>query len=233
MIKYLQKLRNKKGFTLVELIIVVAIIAVLAAMVIPMFNNDDATRRVVNTYASDFYTGLQFNFTRYQKTEANISPAIAADSPQYIKFDKDAGQNVLTSKFLYIEARYDTELEYVHVKTTFENLTKTAENATVTAFEAQLYNDMKDLVNKAGKGYYYAVVMMNDNYKNLKVLTAHFTDDRVTTIDLDDLMFTDYSELANGFYCGTCTGDDHGGAYVGNIGTNFLNLTDPTGNALW
>ncbi len=232
MIKYLQNLRNKKGFTLVELIVVIAIIAVLAAMIIPMFNNDDAQRRVVNTYASDFFSGLQYNFTRYQKTEADISPTMALDKT-FIKYDASVGQNVLVYPFIYIEAYYDKQLNYVHVNDTFAKLVLDTSTTSNTAFEQQLQNDMSSLVNQAGDGYYYAVVTMNANYNNLKVITVHYTDERITDPTPANLMFVDTSELLNGFYCGTCTSDNTGGAYVGNIGTYFLNVTDATTNELW
>ena len=39
MLARLQKLKNKKGFTLVELIVVIAIIAILAAVLIPVIGN--------------------------------------------------------------------------------------------------------------------------------------------------------------------------------------------------
>ncbi len=232
MIKYLQDRRNKKGFTLVELIIVIAIIAVLVAITAPLFTSDDATRMAVNTYASDFFTGLQYNMTRYQKTEADISPALALDQ-SFIKFDSTVGQNILTHPFIYIEAHFDNGLQYVHVNETLAQLVLDTSTTSNTAFEKQIQNDMDSLINKEGKGYYYAVVTMNANYNNLKVITAHFTDQRITDPTPTNLMFVDQSELLNGFYCGTCTSDNTSGAYVGNIGTQFLNVSDSTANAIW
>lgn len=241
MIKYLQDLRNKKGFTLIELIIVIAIIAVLIAITAPLFSSDDATRRAVNTYASDFFTSLQYNMTRYQKTEADLSPTIAAETKaaaaagqtSYIKYDPTVGQNVLGKPFIYIEAYYDQGLQFVHINETLAKLTLDTSTTSNTALEKQLQNDMKELVNQASKGYYYAVVTMNANYNNLKVVTVHYTDQRVTDPTPTNLMFVDESELANGFYCGTCTGDNTSGAYVGNIKTQFLNVKDATSNAIW
>lgn len=228
MIRYLQKLKAKKGFTLIELIIVMAIIAILIAMTLPAFSNDDAKRMAVNTYASDFYSGLQYNLTRYQKTEAPVSPALAADTNSYLKYDASAGQNILTEKYLYIEACYDRGLKYVNVADRLAALTGVTPTVSDTAFEQQLQNDMEDVINRAEDGYYYALISMEGNYNTIRAVTVHYTEERITDPTPAQLVFVDNSELENGLYCGTCTSDNKKGSYVGTIGTQFLNVSDAT-----
>lgn len=76
MIKYLQ---SKKGFSLIELIVVLAIIAVLSAVIFPMITNERARIREANNTARDFYAAVQSTFTKYSSYDGPLSPAYAAN----------------------------------------------------------------------------------------------------------------------------------------------------------
>ena len=72
MIKYLQSLKRKKGFTLIELIIVIAIIAVLTAIILPSLMSNKGDISAANTYAEEFYTVTQMLFSKYTKFENHL-----------------------------------------------------------------------------------------------------------------------------------------------------------------
>ena len=243
-----------------ELIVVIAIVAVLMAMILPIFSSDEAEKQAAETYASDFYASLQYNMTRYQKTEYHLTPELQvlaekyekgeAGAEPYIIFRKDLGGNVFTTKtenackYLYIEVAYEKGIKYVKIASTLGELIGDTTTTTSDApFEKLLQNDLEEVMNSSVEGHYYAVVMcdykyddkgsVTAGYGDLKVMSAHYCEEVIpSTADKDDLMFVDFSELQCGLLCGTCSSDMDGTSHMGAPKTYLLNISDLHVNAI-
>lgn len=95
MITYLQKLKAKKGFTLVELIVVVAIIAVLTAILVPTIMNytSDAAKSAANANAKTILDSTKIVVSSLDTEGKGIIPAAGK---KYITGSKiDAEVNVV------------------------------------------------------------------------------------------------------------------------------------------
>ncbi len=104
MVKLINKLKNRKGFTLIELIVVLAVLAIIAAIAVPRFIGVQKTAKIDADYSSgaliaksaELYYVKGYSFTE-------IENKLAEDFPQGIDFQspklsgKDLGDVDITA----------------------------------------------------------------------------------------------------------------------------------------
>lgn len=78
MLRFLQKLKAKKGFTIIELVVVIVIIAVLMAVILPMLSTERSKVRDACSTATDFYAAVQTVMTKFSTYDAPLSAAFSA-----------------------------------------------------------------------------------------------------------------------------------------------------------
>lgn len=78
MIGKINKLKEKRGFTFVELIVVMAIIAIMLGVLIPMLSTNKALEDETGDYAKAFYSNVQ-ELMIDEKVQHNALPATGAD----------------------------------------------------------------------------------------------------------------------------------------------------------
>lgn len=94
----------RRGFTMMELIVAIAIIGILAAMILPSLDTKKAAIDDANSASRDMYNAAQSLFTKYSLTEAPLNLGLKAEgneaekdsTKQYtecVRFYKKAGGN--------------------------------------------------------------------------------------------------------------------------------------------
>lgn len=81
---------NKKGFTIVELVIVIAVIAILAAVMIPTFSGivDKANKSAALSEAKAAHTALLYHFDTPDELEVSgVDAYIVVDNEYYFEVD--------------------------------------------------------------------------------------------------------------------------------------------------
>ena len=240
MIKRLQRMRAKGGFTLIELIVVLAIIAVLSAVIFSSTGSQREEKIAANTYARNFYSAVQTCFTKYMRYEAALSTAMKSEE-DIIKYFNELSGNYPVNEDTYIEMYVRrSEIEYVHVSDSMLTLLNDSSTTINTEFESILANDIESYMGTDKDGYFFASVSfsgassaLTSTTETVKVKWAYYTDtDLPTTLTFDTtyinsyLLFKDDNVLASGEVCGVCTDEkDSTGRYIGTAGTMFMDIT--------
>lgn len=86
----MKSLKNKKGFTIVELVIVIAVIAILAAVLIPTFSNivERANEAAAQADAKNLWTQYCVDVTEDNKSYADFNGYIVIDEEYYFSIEK-------------------------------------------------------------------------------------------------------------------------------------------------
>ena len=215
MIQYLQRMRNKKGFTFVELIVVMGIIAVLAAIIIPnLIGNDTDKKRSANVNSQTFFTAVQLAMTRAQTTERSLV-SYATGEFHFIEYEK--GVNTIKSQLgesaplMFIEAEFEQRgIKGVHIEETLTRLMALPDfdGTTQTTLESYIATNLDKYMVDSYQGYFYAVVD-----SNFTVLATHFVQDRLpmstsyaNASAFRDALMLNSSERVTGYDCilGSC-----------------------------
>lgn len=77
MLKRIHRLKSKRGFTMIEMIVVVAIIAIMVGMILGSTNNQRDHIKDANQAAADFYSAVQTEFTNLQMFDGPLTMTLS------------------------------------------------------------------------------------------------------------------------------------------------------------
>ncbi len=208
MLKYLSALKRKKGFTMVELIVVIAIIAVMAAIGVAALIDYNSSKTIQATAnAETFFSSMQLTITRASLTERSLAnyAADTVDQTKYIEY-KD-GVNTTNGKYLFVEARLTEQgIKYLHIANFADKLMEQSEARDMTGLEKYISGLLDTTMIDAYDGYFYAVI--DDTFR---VDMAHFSNYRLPACAVgggasyDTKILFDDSIYINGEVVGTCS----------------------------
>lgn len=230
MIRYLQRLKAKKGFTVVELIVVIAIIAVLTAVILSNAGVENEKIQAANNVARDFYSTVQYSFTKYMKYESDLSLEIKGEtgtnaSKNFIQYWAELNGNYPVNTTTFIKMFVDkNQIKYVQTFSSLKDMLSESTTDARNAFDRLMMSDFDTVMESNVDGYYYALVTFDKASNSatvkptgaapVKVHSAYYcarpfiqvsggTD--TTEYVINNLTFKKYGVLSNDEICGVCT----------------------------
>lgn len=231
----INKIRKKRGFTFVELIVVLAIIVALSAMILPAMMDKSGDIANANSRAEDFYLATQSTFMTFELSEDPIV-TYAPSEIQYISYVGTDRKNKILTGALYIEAHCTPSgFEYVRVSDTLKKLCCTDDPNYIvdehTTLGDRILQDLSKKMSSMSDGYYYVAVD-----SSFRILSTQYSKAKFEYLDGEfstttKAMFTS-DGICNDNVVGSCTSvnwtkagdasiDYH---FLGEVGSYFLQV---------
>lgn len=170
----MKKILNKKGFTMVELIVVVAILGLMLAIVVPLFSTVDARKDEVKDYARSFYSNVQ-ELMVDEKIAHNPLPGTYTLVCVQVDEDNADGFNGVKIWMSCASTPSDFSANLTELVDTTTNDDKVVLSPSVTTIYdtyAEFATSLRKLLLTSERtGWYYAVV--DDKYR---VVSAYFVE---------------------------------------------------------
>lgn len=172
------KLHRKKGFTLIELVIVLAIIAAMSAIILPSFVGQDDNRNRVTEGARDYYTAVQHLMSKFSRVERDYTGAHDTDTDAGNKvmiYDKNFGGNRPIRDYVFIAMEVkDTKIQWVDAYASDSSDVAEAQvlsrkhrsDADLNHAFVEAFHEEMDALFDGQDGFYYALIHYDDELED-------------------------------------------------------------------